>query len=214
MATWRKKALQSRSKDTEKALAHAARELLSNRSFSEIRVDEVAREAGLSVGGFYARFQGKNALLHLADIDFLEDSVMAFEAVIPENFDWSNIPADYKDAVWDIQFDFDLNAATIVLPEGVTLYFTGGSLSNGTVTGDGTSTIVSKTKYQVFEDIDLAGTFVEEQYLMPYWFGAVMNGITDDRDVFVETLAQSYATTTRVMVDKDIFLDVGPLNIG
>ncbi|MBA6315450.1 hypothetical protein [Cellulophaga baltica] len=128
--------------------------------------------------------------------------------VIPENFDWSNIPADYKDAVWNIQFDFDLNAATIILPEGVTLYFTGGSLSNGTVTGDGTSTIVSKTKYQVFEGIDLAGTFVEEQYLMPYWFGAVMNGITDDRDVFVETLAQAHAVTARVMVDKDIFLDV------
>ncbi|MFI8604782.1 hypothetical protein ACIGCP_09990 [Cellulophaga baltica] len=128
--------------------------------------------------------------------------------VIPENFDWSNIPADYKDAVWDIQFDFDLNAATIVLPEGVTLYFTGGSLSNGTVTGDGTSTIVSKTKYQIFEGIDLAGTFVEEQYLMPYWFGAIMNGITDDRDVFVETLAQAHAVTARVMVDKDIFLDV------
>jgi len=128
--------------------------------------------------------------------------------VIPENFDWSNIPADYKDAVWDIQFDFDLNAATIILPEGVTLYFTGGSLSNGTVTGDGTSTIVSKTKYQIFEGIDLAGSFVEEQYLMPYWFGAVMNGITDDRDIFVETLAQAHAVTARVMVDKDIFLDV------
>ncbi|WP_282116699.1 hypothetical protein [Cellulophaga baltica] len=128
--------------------------------------------------------------------------------VIPADFDWTTIPDEYKDAVWDIQFDFDLNAATIVLPEGVTLYFTGGSLSNGTVTGDGTSTIVSKTKYQVFEGIDLAGTFVEEQYLMPYWFGAIMNGITDDRDVFVETLAQAHAVTARVMVDKDIFLDV------
>ncbi len=128
--------------------------------------------------------------------------------VIPENFDWSNIPVDYKDAVWDIQFDFDLNAATIVLPKGVTLYFTGGSLTNGTVMGDGTSAIVSKTKYQIFEGIDLAGTFVEEQYLMPYWFGAVMNGITDDRDVFVETLAQAHAVTARVMVDKNMFLDV------
>ena len=89
MASWRKKALQARSKETENALARAARELLSSRSFSEIRVDEVARQAGISVGGFYARFEGKNALLHLADIDFMDDCVSAFNAVIPEDFNGS-----------------------------------------------------------------------------------------------------------------------------
>jgi hypothetical protein len=154
------------------------------------------------------------------DSEFTETVLLAEEEVIidventiviPADFDWNNIPDEYKDAVWDIQFDFDLNGETIVLPENVTLYFTGGSLSNGTLTGDGTSTIVSKTKYQVFDAVDLAGTFVEEQYLMPYWFGAVMNGITDDRDVFVETLAQAHAVTARVMVDKNIFLDVEEL---
>jgi AcrR family transcriptional regulator len=89
MASWRKKARQARSKETEDALARAARELLSSRSFSDIRVDEVARRAGTSVGGFYARFHGKNALLHLADIDFLDDCVRAFDRVIPEDFDGS-----------------------------------------------------------------------------------------------------------------------------
>jgi hypothetical protein len=151
------------------------------------------------------------------DTEFTETVLLAEEEVIidventiviPADFDWTTIPDEYKDAVWDIQFDFDLNGETIVLPENVTLYFTGGSLSNGTVTGDGTSTIVSKTKYQVFDAVDLAGTFVEEQYLMPYWFGAVMNGITDDRDVFVETLAQAHTISARVMVDKNMFLDV------
>ncbi len=87
MAFWRKSALQARSKETEKALARAARELLSLRSFSEIRVDEVARHAGISVGGFYARFQGKNALLHLADIDFLDDCIAAFDEAVPEDFE-------------------------------------------------------------------------------------------------------------------------------
>jgi len=89
MASWRKSALQERSKETENALARAARELLSDRSFSDIRVDEVARNAGISVGGFYARFQGKNALLHLADIDFLDDCATAFDAAISEDFDGS-----------------------------------------------------------------------------------------------------------------------------
>lgn len=89
MSTWRKKAYQNRSKETEDALAQAARELLQSRSYNDIRVDEVARRAGISVGGFYARFRGKNALLHLANIDFLDDCLEAFDAVIPEAFEGS-----------------------------------------------------------------------------------------------------------------------------
>lgn len=86
MADWRKKTHQARSKETEEALASAARALLETQSFADIRVDEVARRAGISVGGFYARFQGKSALLHLADIDFLDDCIAAFDVVVPEDF--------------------------------------------------------------------------------------------------------------------------------
>jgi hypothetical protein len=127
--------------------------------------------------------------------------------VIPEDFDWTNIPETYKDSILDIQFDFDFNDETIELPEDITLYFSTGSFSNGELTGDNT-TVISQTKYQVFDDIDLAGSYDEDQYLMPYWFGAVMDGVTDDRDVFVETLDQATNITGKVMIDKDIFLDV------
>ncbi|MBU2995653.1 hypothetical protein KO500_04380 [Cellulophaga baltica] len=127
--------------------------------------------------------------------------------VIPEDFDWTNIPETYKDSILDIQFDFDFEEQTIELPADITLYFSTGSFSNGELTGDNT-TIISQTKYQVFDDIDLAGSYDEDQYLMPYWFGAVMDGVTDDRDVFVETLDQATNISGKVMVDKDIFLDV------
>ncbi len=86
MTNWRKTAIQSRSKATEKALSRAARELLNEKAFTDIRVDEVARNAGVSVGGFYARFKGKSALLHLADIDFLDACVEAFDEAVPEDF--------------------------------------------------------------------------------------------------------------------------------
>ncbi len=86
MTNWRKTAIQSRSKETEKALSRAARDLLNEKSFTDIRVDEVARNAGMSVGGYYARFKGKSALLHLADIDFLDACVEAFDDAIPEDF--------------------------------------------------------------------------------------------------------------------------------
>jgi AcrR family transcriptional regulator len=85
-AHWLKDARQKRSRATEKALAVAARDLLSEKSYEEIRVGDVARAAGTSVGGFYARYSGKNALLHLADIDFLDECVLAFDRAVPPDF--------------------------------------------------------------------------------------------------------------------------------
>ena len=53
--------------------------------------------------------------------------------VIPQNFDFSNIPADYSDSIWEIRYAHDLGAATVNLPDNVVLKFNGGKLSNGTV---------------------------------------------------------------------------------
>jgi AcrR family transcriptional regulator len=84
--SWRKAPVQGRSKRAEKSLARAARDLLAERPYAEIRVEEVARRAGISVGGFYGRFRGKSALLHLADIDFLDECLWAFDQTLPEEF--------------------------------------------------------------------------------------------------------------------------------
>ncbi len=85
-STWRRSAVQGRSRQSEMALARAARELLAERPYHDIRVEEVARRAGISVGGFYARFNGKSALLHLADIEFLDSCLDAFDEAVPEDF--------------------------------------------------------------------------------------------------------------------------------
>lgn len=84
-SSWRRSPTQDRSRAAEKRLARAARELLADRSYSEVRVDDVARRAGVSVGGFYGRFKGKAALLHLADIDFLDACRDAFDEEVPED---------------------------------------------------------------------------------------------------------------------------------
>jgi AcrR family transcriptional regulator len=83
---WRKSPVQERSREAEKNLAKAARELLALRPYDQIRVEEVARRAGVSVGGFYGRFRGKSALLHLADTDFLDACREAFDRALPEDF--------------------------------------------------------------------------------------------------------------------------------
>ena len=73
---WSEPARQRRSLRTLQSLASAARDLLSERSFEEIRVQDVTARAGVSVGTFYRRFRDKRAILHLVDQDVI-DSVRA-----------------------------------------------------------------------------------------------------------------------------------------
>ncbi len=55
--------LQERSRRTAERIVAAAIDLLSSRRFESIAVAEIAGRAGVSVGGFYARFPSKAALL-------------------------------------------------------------------------------------------------------------------------------------------------------
>lgn len=56
--------LQRRSKETLDAISNATKELLRTRSFTELTIQDIVKEAGSSAGSFYARFKGKRALLH------------------------------------------------------------------------------------------------------------------------------------------------------
>ena len=76
---WIKPAQQYRSRETEDAIIAAATALLAERPFEQISVAEIAQRAGVSIGGFYARFRNKGALLHLLDEHFLVDSRAAFD---------------------------------------------------------------------------------------------------------------------------------------
>jgi len=78
-STWRSAARQDRSRRTERALARAANRLLSSRPFEQITVADLARAAGISVGGFYRRFRDKRAVLHLADLGFIDDCRQALD---------------------------------------------------------------------------------------------------------------------------------------
>ncbi|QQV89976.1 pectate lyase [Cellulophaga phage Ingeline_1] len=49
---------------------------------------------------------------------------------------------------------------------------------------------------------------VPDGYISPRDYGAVMDGVTDDRDAFAATLAEANTLSKRVYVDSDMFLDV------
>lgn len=126
--------------------------------------------------------------------------------IITEDFNWNEIPVAYSNANWEIINNFDLEDKVIQLPANVLLNFKGGFLNNGTIIGN-ESAIVSNSRNAIFESVDLAGSFNNE-YTFLYWFGAVMDGTTDDREVFVETLKQANNIKSKILIDQDIFLDV------
>ncbi|MGJ3231857.1 MAG: TetR/AcrR family transcriptional regulator [Oceanicaulis sp.] len=58
-----KPALQARSKKTRDSIVAALDRLLKDRPFEQVSVAEIAREAGVSVGAVYTRFENKDALI-------------------------------------------------------------------------------------------------------------------------------------------------------
>jgi AcrR family transcriptional regulator len=84
-ASWRHDARQQRSQRTEAALSRAALRLLRERPFEAIRVGDVTRRANVAVGTFYRRFRDKRAVLHLADMGFLDDTRAAFDQAMSDS---------------------------------------------------------------------------------------------------------------------------------
>lgn len=58
-----KRPLQDRSRETFDGILDTAEELLAEGDFDALRIDELLATAGISTGSFYARFDGKDALL-------------------------------------------------------------------------------------------------------------------------------------------------------
>jgi AcrR family transcriptional regulator len=69
---------QARSRDTEERILRALSDLLRNHPFDRLSVSQIAARAGVSVGGFYARFPSKHdALLHLSYEAYVAETTRA-----------------------------------------------------------------------------------------------------------------------------------------
>lgn len=99
-----------------------------------------------------------------------------------------------------IQYDYDLDGETITVPEGCTLDFQGGSISNGAIVGNKTKIIASL--YKIFaEDLVLSGTWnVAGGYAE--WFGNASNCIQKVIDIF-----NSCCLVSNVEISSNIVLD-------
>lgn len=81
------------------------------------------------------------------------------KTIIPSGTVLSNSTFSYSNRIYVIQYDFDLNGATITVNSTSYLLFDGGTITNGTIYGRTLDSIVR-----------------------PEWFGAIGNGSTDDTD--------------------------------
>lgn len=82
---------QPRSQETLERLAQATMKLLEEKSFEHISIEEIAKQAGSSVGGFYARFPDKEALFVYLSAQYEAE----LEATISEMFEptrWQDVP--------------------------------------------------------------------------------------------------------------------------
>lgn len=88
--------LQERSRETADRFAAAAEDLLRDRSFEEISIQDIVRRAGRPTGSFYARFASKEALLPFIYLRYHEDLERVFAARM-ERVDWAAL--DFRGAV-------------------------------------------------------------------------------------------------------------------
>ncbi len=72
---------QARSRESLQRLLDAALDLLDEFSWEKISITTIARRVGMSVGGFYARFKSKDALLLVLHERYEEKSERALREI-------------------------------------------------------------------------------------------------------------------------------------
>lgn len=88
-----KPALQKRSREKAARMLKAGHVLVESLGYDGMRISDIAKEAGCSVGSFYERFDDKENFFKLMLDSNLSQAVMDIEAYLaPER--WENVPTD------------------------------------------------------------------------------------------------------------------------
>ena len=101
--------------------------------------------------------------------------------VLRPAFKLSGINAKYNSSIIEIKTDFNLAGKILNLSkaENLTIFFNGGTISNGTIIGNNTTIIGGNSP--VFHSVTLQGTW-DVPVAYPTWFGAKYDGIYDCGD--------------------------------
>ena len=120
--------------------------------------------------------------------------------IIRADFNWSSDLSSYKNSILEIRYKHDCGGNNIVLPNNVTLLFTGGKLLNANnITGTNTK-IISDLNH-IFDNINsFDGTFIVNN-AFPEWFGAIGDGINDDT-IYINSVIKSNISKNIILSHK------------
>lgn len=105
---------QRRSQQTLLRLLDAAEALIAEKGIGDVSVPDIARRAGSSVGGFYARFRDKNALLLALEERFFGDlGVRVDELSRPEHWGPASVPSIVRACMVELVDTFRTNEPLI-----------------------------------------------------------------------------------------------------
>lgn len=71
-----------------------------------------------------------------------------------------------RGTIYTIQYNFDLDGKTIVIPENCVIKFEGGRISNGTLVGNNTLMVYHMSKESALVNVTLNGTWIDNQDLV------------------------------------------------
>jgi len=79
---WIRPARQPRSRETLERLLDGAEALIADKGFDDVTVADIAARAGVSVGAVYARFRGKQGVLHCLQDRLVEEAHLTTDAAL------------------------------------------------------------------------------------------------------------------------------------
>lgn len=118
----------------------------------------------------------------------------------------------YENTIYHVQYDYDLNGTTIAIPEGCTLQFEGGSLSNGTINSTG----LIITGNPIFENV--VGNIVSNVEIHTKWFGYNTSSINQACQLFsgcrivIDSGVYTFDDSIIVPYDIELFAEPSTLN--
>ena len=125
-----------------------------------------------------------------------------------------------ENTVYIIQYDYSLNYQTISIPDGCVLLFEGGSISNGTLNGNGTN-IISKDNSKIIfgEDIIITGVWnIPEIHDSWFAFDATPNKVNNQLIINILALSNDNVNNTiHFEADRTYYFELpykGRVNLG
>lgn len=96
------------------------------------------------------------------------------------------------DTIYEIRYNHDLGGATLTIPDGCVLKFSGGSFINGTLVG--TNTKIDAPFVRIFGDnLSLAGTWTLDKFPVS-WYGGEVNDSSIDISAVISKILEQFVT--------------------